>query len=431
MKKNEIEALKEAFNIPEPQQKKLFVDSYNEKLKENKRKLRFPIILRYASTAALAAVIIGLWSGLNRTMDFNNEFDKSSVIMRTESTAVTYYEPTSEQDSSYYTTEPTAAENTDVPTELPGNTYEPIVTTVTDLERNEIRYTTTILTSHEVTGSLPVTTTVTVITQTPAIVTTTVKDDVHEPTITTTVTGDINYPAIVTSVTDIIAEPTITTTVTDDIEHDVAIVTTTQTPDYDDEPSDSIGLDYTVTPSVIYDKTDEYINISELEENDTNYEPEPPLTDYDVSWESMAEDSDYIIHAMIDEIIYTGIDGKPYTQENITIGSIYKGYGVLIPTDRISIYVPGGYIPADEYSEDYDLPEDTVIYDPGGNNGEQLVDNTYIFFLKSGDVTMPDGVFQLTEKTDISVFKYSGGSYVSLGNSALSFTISELKSLLT
>lgn len=382
MKKSEIEALKEAFNIPEPERKNSFLPFFKEQLKKNNGRLCIPMVLRYASAAVLAAVIIGLWGVLNPSVDFSNEPDNSFIVVESDTTTESSMSGTGTHTSS----------DSD------------------DSDKNNISQTTSAAPPAVTTADV---TEMTVITS--------------KQTVTAATTAVISVTATITESAHISQ----TTTSRNTEENSVSVTTTGTTAE--DVPGSKFGKDYTVSPSVVYDKTGEVIDLRDFENVD-GLPMDPPPADSVLTIGRMADSSDYIVYAVIDEVIYTEIDGKPYTQENLTIYSVYKGDGALNSADRISLYVPGGYMPAEEYLKNnnvyYDFPENSVVYDSGGNNGNQQLYNSYIFFLKQGSDSMQDGAFQLTEKTDISVFEYSGGRYVSLGNGALSFTQSELSDLL-
>lgn len=363
MKKSEIEALKDAFNIPEPERKNIFLPSFREKLKKNNVKPLFPIIFRYASMAALAAVVIGVWSTSDHTESFRYEYNRDFVISGTASEPVsTVTTAVTTASTAAATTQTSGSQNTTVP---------------------------------------PQTTPVTV--------------------------NTVSATSTAVSTQSIVSQTTVTTSVT-------AAVTTE--PEATDPPQ-SVYKDLTVTPAVTYEKTDDAIDLRDVNDN-MNSGSDPPLDgignpsgELPEAVVKMAENSEYIVYASVDEIFYTDVDGAPYTQENLTVHSAHKGELELM--DRISLYVPGGYMPADKYIEytgiELTLPENSVIYDYGGNNGIQQVGATYIFFIENGSSSMPEGAFQLTEETDISVFEYKNGMYISLGDGALSFTEDMFKGL--
>ncbi|MCM1271679.1 MAG: hypothetical protein NC247_13830, partial [Ruminococcus flavefaciens] len=85
MKKSEIQALKEAFNIPEPENKNDFIRIYEVSFKKNKRRFYPIMIFRYASAAVMAAVVICLCGLAGKNSDFNSKFNNVSIIKESDS----------------------------------------------------------------------------------------------------------------------------------------------------------------------------------------------------------------------------------------------------------------------------------------------------------------------------------------------------------
>lgn len=387
MKKSDKDALKSAFNIPEPQQKSDFVASYKEKLKKNNRTTVLPVVLRYGAVAAMAAVAIVIWSASDISRkpqyDYNGGYVVSETTTDTEESSVT---TVTSGGTEAYTTETT-------------------VTTALTSASAESTETTTAQTAPVMVGTENITTTA---------VTTAMNITSQTTTLTT--------PRITTASTTVSTSVTITVTTT----------TTTET-----EPPGNVYNDLTVTPSVTYEKTEDAFDLRDLNSGGTDGDQLPlpgnPTGEVSEAVVKMAQMSEYIIYASVDEILYTDIGGAPYTQENLTVYSSYKGG--LEFMDRISLYLPGGYMPTDKYIEliGYDpfLPDNcTTIYDYGGNNGEQNVGDMFVFFINTSGRAFPEGSFVLTETTDVSVFRYEGDEYRSLGNSTLSFELSSLINLL-
>ena len=74
MKKSEREALKNAFNIPEPQNKDSFAANYESLYKKNQQRLRFPVYTKYVSTAVFAALVIGVWGHMTVSRDYIDKY---------------------------------------------------------------------------------------------------------------------------------------------------------------------------------------------------------------------------------------------------------------------------------------------------------------------------------------------------------------------
>ncbi|MDE6787852.1 MAG: hypothetical protein K2J47_00840, partial [Ruminococcus sp.] len=377
MKKSERETLKKAFNIPEPEQKESFILLYNEKLKKNERKFNLPVFFRYASTAVFAVLIIGLWGNLSKTADFRDKFniDEPTTAITSQTTAVTQLTETNNITTSNALTmqiTQTATENsvhTDSATGSAVNSvhihqqvtmpdlpdFTPSVTAITFPTRTQpsatskvisattarkttaVKYTTTaiIATDEEPSYSYDPSLTVT------AVPMTTVTDNSPVPPNKNDAT---TYPPLDVDIPPVTVPKPIVTTESKE----------------DNVPS-LIGRDYTVYPSKVYNKSENIINME-----DTNDFDHTTAVDSTVSVDMLKNYSDYIILGRIDNIIYTQVKGKPYTQENITVYQVYKG-DKLHEYDKISIYIPGGYMPVSEFeilnNKVIDAPDNYYIYD--------------------------------------------------------------------
>ena len=427
MKKSERETLKKAFNIPEPEQKESFVLLYNEKLKKNERKFNLPVFFRYASTAVFAVLIIGLWGNLSKTADFRDKFniDEPTTVITSQTTAVTQLTETNNittsnamtmqiaqtvTDNSVHTDSATDSEVNSVHTHqqvtmsnLPD--FTPSVTAITFPTRTQPSATSKVIsaTTARKTTAVKYTTEVTHYESDnpvdPDVIVTTKK-----PVLTTTAVNDNKFPS---------------TSPNDDLLVPCPIVTTTK-PHMVDNSANVSDVDYTVYPSRVYNKSENIVNLEDYIE--WNYEP----VDSTVSVDMLKNYSDYIVLGRIDNIIYTQVKGRPYTQENITIYTVCKG-DRLHESDKISIYIPGGYMPVSEFeilnNKIIDAPDNYYIYDSGGNKSVQNIGDICMFFIKDGSLYMPNNAFELAMKTDISIFQARGSEYISLGNHSLTFNI--------
>lgn len=441
MKKSEKDDLKKAFNIPEPQHKDSFISSYNEMLKKNEKKFNIPVFFRWTSTAVFAVLIIGVWGNLSQNADFLNKFTQDNPNIIDETTTTTAPPPITAINTTVTITATTssATQQTAQTSDILSTpeTYQKSNSTVTTINattlsstKSEQNTATKVTVSSEITvpafeitetaktiatTHLPVTTTK-ISTSNPATTQTT-KSTVNTTTAAETTTKS-DYPVIdVPDTTDSTnSEPP--ATIPDPI---VPMPDTTTTTNMDYTPAPDLGKDYTVTPSVIYKKTDNVIDIEHFLESNTSQPPEPG--DSIMNVQGLFDDSDYIVLGEIDEIIYTQINGKILTQENITIYNVLKG-DTLMPTDKISIYMNGGYMSFKDFSDmnyvDKEYPDNYSVYDSGGNNGVQNVGDMLLFCIKDGTPAMPDGAFMLTTANDISVFKYENKKYTSIGNSNIS-----------
>lgn len=142
----------------------------------------------------------------------------------------------------------------------------------------------------------------------------------------------------------------------------------------------------------------------------------------------MYNNSCAIVLANLDEIVYTSIDGKAYTAENLNVIRVYKGD--LEPNDRVTVFFCGGFLPAEEYSELYGFPyaEEQKEYSvkiAGDSGGEQKQGQTYVFFLKYSSYPVPDGAFEPTSSGNMSVYELEDGVCTAVGDGRSYFMISQ------
>ena len=348
MKKSEIQALKEAFNIPEPENKNDFIRIYEVSFKKNKRRFYPIMIFRYASAAVMAAVVICLCGLAGKNSDFNSKFNNVSIIK--------------ESDSDSYSNAScnTTAVSTDaMSTE---NLSESLVTESVTIS-SEMNTVTTALTSQNIE-----------IGDEPVYETSEGTSEITTDTVTTvSYESSTTDSASITTATKVVTEPpTVTTSNEQEInKHPVT------------DGTDDIS-DLTVIPSVKYDKP-----------NDSVYHiyGDVPNVEDDI------DAFDGVIIASVDEVIYTEINGEPYTQENITIISSLQGDIKLNYMDKISVFIKGGYMPADKFAENHSWinipPEYRYVYYSKKQIPEQQVGKNYIFFLKKSNLIPEESTFDI------------------------------------
>ncbi|MDE5583915.1 MAG: hypothetical protein K2J08_09440 [Ruminococcus sp.] len=443
MNKKSKKALKNAFDIPEPTRKESFFNN----LETPHRKNFMPFLRAYLPAVITAVVVIGVWNGVKNLphIDFPETTDKIYT------------------DEKFYTTETKSA-------------YYTISTTTT--EKSEIKttvYTNSVTTSSAVISATPTATQTTVAEESPRTenVTATRKsetaditefseyyeyiEETHEFSVTqtarTTRQTVITRTTTTTRNTPSAQIPTATTTSPAQFENtDTSAKTTNLVPNivatttacHEDEnkvttetvPSVTVvpPPDLTVNPPVRYHLTDSPVIDIEEPSNDGLGGSDKPSTDEDnivTTWEKLAIKSDLIVIATVYEVIFTGIDGKPYTQENIMIDKVIKGD--IPENSRISVYVDGGYIPFEDYSGD--IKDDMInnfispgcmLFDKGGNKTLANKGDTFLYFIKKNDGTYPDGSYFATTRTDMSKYQKTGDFYTNLNRETMTLYLSEL-----
>lgn len=432
MNKKSKEALKNAFNIPEPDRKEQFLDSLDVK---TRKKLPAHIPM-YISAVATAVLVIGVWGNIKNLPEIDQpELIDKPVYSQTltenyteniiQTTTASSTKATSKNTSSQTTTitgtvtiTVTTAKENKKPPEISSEIHETqtcentTAEETTEIKESYVKETTARFTTTSTTaGRTTVTTTTrrtTATTQRTTVTTTTSESELDA---TTTTTKNDEPPLIQTVPKPNVEETTTTVTTEDNVS------------EYDPP-------DYTVEPPVRYYPADDAIRIEENNPEDGITPPSgagtPPISmQYDLK--SLAESSDLIVIATADEVIYTGLDGVPYTQENINIENVL--YGDISNFSRISVYSVGGYIPADEFSEmqiSWAVQQNRTLYVPYDNKTTPEVGNTCVYFLKKSDDKFPDGSYILTSLNDISKFRYKDSRYTNLNYEDITFNLSEL-----
>ncbi|MDE6539616.1 MAG: hypothetical protein K2K66_05455 [Ruminococcus sp.] len=474
MNKKSKKTLKNAFNIPEPERKDKFFSSLETKQKKN---FSFNIPL-YISTAVTAVVIMGIWGGV-KNLPYFEQPDNIDTPVYSETTSLPYHtenstiQPTTVSSTKKNTTVSTVAETSGISTvsgtEKTNTTVsvqtmiktETVLTetTTTAKESNNTKPTTEILTT-ERTSKQETTTKAIIASRTTIKTTTTTKTttlprttttthDLHEniSPATTISESEVNCVATTTYIANtggtvgLVPNRVTTTTYIDG--GTVGLVPQTTTTIILDIPPQTMtttteslsngipsAVDFTVVPAVRYYPNGE-IYITDSETNDVTLPSFPGSVNDNEIFRKMAENSDLIAIVEVNEIIYTGFDGKPYTQENVIVKNVI--YGDIPLNSRISIYCKGGYIPSSEYSPDkyIDIDElienNVTVLDYAGNSNFSQEGDVYMCFLKKSDGDFPDGSYYLTGLNNISKFACSGDNFVNHNNHS-SLTSGEIQS---
>ncbi|MDE6781206.1 MAG: hypothetical protein K2J40_07095 [Ruminococcus sp.] len=437
MNKKSREALKNAFNIPEPDRKELFFDNLDVK---PKKKLPAHIPM-YISAAAAAVMVIGVWGNIKNLPDIDQPevIDKpvysktltenytENIIQTTtassakktvvQTTGVTGTATTVNTATTKENNKPPEISDTESPeTETYENNADEEIITTSEIKHTAVTETTarntTVTTTARHTTTTARHTTVTTTAATTARRTTsatypvTTTDDELGVNIATTTYYENDLPPV-----QIVPEPSGGSIPPD----------TTQPPVSAEEPAD-----YTVQPPVCYSPSADAVRI---ESNGSDYNPKPtdsPQLDNWYDLKKLSENSDLIVIATTYEVIYTGLNGIPYTQENISVSDVL--YGDIPNNSAISVYGIGGYIPADEFSEmhiQWAVEQNRTLFVAYGNKTTPEVGDTRIYFLKKSSGNFPDGSYVLTSLNDMSKFRYNG-DYINLNDESITFTLSEL-----
>ena len=407
--------LSEAFGIPEPDKKKEFIEEFRKRDTEKQKKPVMPIIMRITAAAAMLAVCIGIITHMPKGKTNFGESNPMPIVTETtteaaDTTADTNVEPTTDSIStseSVTTGKDTAA----VTTTSKGDKAVATTSAKSGTTPTESRPRSTTAASQRPTSSR------TTSARTTSARTTSVK-------VTTT------------------KKPVVTTT-SKQTDAAVTMPPKDEQPDYPVDPVEPIeadnAKDMRVSPDFTYDVNGDIIDAGEFAMAGNS--PTGPIDGDDSSGsgkqtakniQQMFDNSYAVILAKIDKIVYTSIGGVPMTAENLTVEEVYKGnlrYG-----DRLTVFMDGGYMPADEYLSTHGLYthrdiEGCFVYDSCGCRGSQEEGDTLLFFITDGDSELPDGAFSPAGNGDIAVFRNRYGRYFSLGDDSMSLTENDLRSL--
>ena len=413
MTEKEKKALKDAFGIPEPDRKEEFAEQFRQRMNQRPKRRVPPIVMRISATAAMLAVIIGIYAAMPSSP---SELDTSDKIANT-TTISANVDMEKNEDTTATTTLPSV---TTVTLSNSANAVKDInVETVTETTAaKNISATTAAAQSGRKT-----------------VVTTTASRTARATSRTsaiTTRTNSSHKTSTVTKRTTTTQKATATTPIntTAPASYTKSVLTTAPAPSVT-----PYYRDLTITPDVIYDINENIVNardlIPESEQTDApivpggkDNAPVDPNSPIDQKIAEMLNNSYTVVLAKIDKIVYTSINGMPYTAENITIQDVYKGS--FNSDDRLTVYITGGYMPADEYMKTHpeaylSNPNGITVFDDGGCNGEQEEGQTYLFFISNNDTRIPYGAYSLSADGDQAVFKKKRSTFVSISDESLSF----------
>lgn len=385
MTDKEKRKITEALGIPEPDKKKEFAEEFRRRSEEKQKKPIMPIVMRITAAAAMLAVCIG---AITLFLRHKTDFGGDDNIKITETTV-----STSEQVDGVI-----AAGTTKVTTEGENGI---IVTTVTakTTDKNGTAVT-TVRGGTDGEHSLRPTT----------AAKTTAERTTGKSSVTRTTAAELPEPVTTTS------------------ERASEIIPTT-----------AHGRDLTVSPGITYTVRDKTISSDKLESHVspvTGSGEGAPKDDVgspiDQKIQHMFDISYAVVLAKVDKIVYTSIDREAVTAHNITVEKVFSGD--LAERDRLTLFLDGGYMPAEEYIESHmtepmENAEEYSVYVSGGCDEPLKEGDVCVFFISDSRRYLPEGAFAPAEKNYDSVFIKRNGEYVSLGDRSLRFREEQLSEL--
>ncbi|MCR4794040.1 MAG: hypothetical protein K5898_02510 [Ruminococcus sp.] len=400
MTDKEKEKLLNAFEIPDPDRKKQFAYEFRKRTPEKVRKPLFPIIIKTVASAAMLALVIGAITRLPK--------HEPDMYRNTDSVAVTT-DITSSSVSSQTTEENSAAVTTTADKKGVKKTTSVTQTVSTNAAKTDEKKTVTTEAENNNENNEP-----------------------DQPERTTRAHTTKPHTSRTTASHDI---PHHTSTSTKPAPQQLTTVTT-DTPGISGAKEENGDNDMTVELDVTYNIRSEILTVKDLVPGsdkgvgDGNDSISPVGAPVEQMIKQLYNDSYDVILAKVDKIVYTSIDGEPYTAENLTVDEVFKGS--LNNNDKITLFVSGGYMSAEDYIRHHKfifLPdaESYSIFDDGGCRGKEYVGDTYLFFIKETESSeFPSGSYELVTPGDTAIFRQSGDSYVSMHDDWLSLDISSL-----
>lgn len=409
MTDKEKKELLDAFGIPEPDRKEEFAEELRLRMSQKEKKRISPIVMRITAAAAMLAVIIGIYAAMPSSP---SDIDVSDKIIGT-TTTVAYND---ESNNKLITTSDTN-NNTIRTTALTVSVHETNVTKTAANNKASVSDDKNDVSQHRLTSAAKTVATV----QRTTITHTSPKNE--KPASGTNTTR----------ITPTTAKPTTIIRKTTTSYADNAPVITDKTEEA--MPVNPLYRDMTVAPDVIYTIHGEVVDarhlwnnsyspVADEPEKGSDSAPNKAATNFEQKIREMFNNSYAVVLAKIDKIVYTSINGMPFSAENISVQEVFKGS--LNYNDIITVYVNGGYMPATEYMENHgyihiDDPENVTVYDNGGCNGKQETGGTYLFFISNDDPDIPYGAFSLSADGDEAVFRKRRNKYICLSDENISF----------
>ncbi len=416
MKKSEKIALEKAFGIPEPEKKNEFIEAFTEKYTEtykynqqDRRKRFIPIIMGYASTAAIAVLVIGTWINLKDTGNMNHKPDVPIVTITTFDmplSDVTTFDDKVTGTTGYVADKDSktkSSKNSDSKSAL----FKTTETTSSGVHKSKGEAETIVQDNDdepETSGRSSAVTTA----AHHAPVTTTVRTSAHRTTAVTHTAATTRRSGLTTTKPN--GKMPQTTTAA---KGTMFIFTTTTGGTMSNIPSTQATTapapcDKTVSPDVTYNSDGEVYLVPYIDDGGNAPMPSQSGVYY----------SDNIAVCEVVDKIYTSYNYACYTQYDVIVKKKYSDDGSLNNGDRISIYIEGGVMPSQFFRLIYDynseIPDGMMVKYMNGNEAEINVGEEYLFILVDGRRVVPEGAYTISDTTATAVFAETPDGFVSL-----------------
>lgn len=143
---------------------------------------------------------------------------------------------------------------------------------------------------------------------------------------------------------------------------------------------------------------------------------------FSLTLENLVNESDCIVEATVENVIFTQIDGEPWTQVDVRITS--SKAGSLQVGDLISIYELGGCMPMETFIEQNEeeerfseltaeqIEQTTFVQQADGQDFPKVGDAALYFLIEKGDAcAAPEGSFERISGTYESQFTKTADGY--------------------
>lgn len=347
MKKRDLEKLRNAFDIPDPERKKEFLASYKDKFISRKKSCKKLALPRFAPAMALAVLFVCLLGVMKPEHDLRKNVGTDNIIIETTDTSTTAIVTTTEDPPVRTAT-----------TARSSGTFSVSSTTAAVSSKPDVTVTAVVTTITETDEPTEFTENTSQTASTAKTTAATTRKSTSKTTSSTAKTNATTTTKLTTKTADILSTSTKTTSSKSDIRVTTSenggmgsVITTTKITSVSGQDGTGIptcdNVDYSVVPDIIYTPTDN------IYETDIRNPPCGGIPD------SMPP-PDLVISGTIVEMIFTKMNSQPYTQFNVKIDNFIMGDDKYKKGDTISIYVKGGCMPAKEF---FDLFPDKLTYD--------------------------------------------------------------------
>lgn len=439
-------ALKNAYSIPEPQRKNEFLQDLTEN-NEKSSPFFFPL-LKYGAVPVTAAIAVIVYTGFMHTNNLNEQYienapdiydapsqnyilDESFCNEDEAEDIHTHSNETEDIAASSFMAAVTVTSCSDASV----NFCDSTLLTKLSLHENQSPSVTEVISSKATTTAESISSASTAVRTTTDQTRTTVSVTTRTSTVQTALTKPVTKPAVTKTTTALVFTDPAPQTTSKIMQSNNCEPVYTTTSNIAYEPPSDVGIDYTVYPDISFDITENIIEISEY----IQFEYTPPNEDYVDSllepWKYDALRSDEVICGIVENQYLTVIDAVPYVQLDIMVNYPVK-FGELADCDRISVYVPGEYMPLEIFIEKYNCYDtfkhlteteisESTAYFPWTDVMDYYSGMELLFFIKKDEESLPENTYKLSSDSIYSLYSPNEDEFFWIDDESVHFTINE------